>query len=292
MRRWAAGQGAQARVEAYTPDRRRRSDVAVTLPDGRRVAIEVQLGAVSDAEWLARHQDYARTGITDVWLWHTATWVPRVMFDVGQPGWILDLDNDRLGLLHAQPRPASGVPEPGLPGCGEVHWPPCPGDQLSTLWMPLGSAQQLTPEGINLSPEAAAQIARQAAAARSTAERAARQAATGTQQDPSSGRPAATPAKPAAGPPTGRGVQIHQAYRYDARPPWTDPDTWWYLCDECGNSRITDAELKASPIIHIVATLERLTSTGKPLINYVQHGGATSSVAEERPADPWAQQGA
>jgi Competence protein CoiA-like family len=113
MRRWAASQGATAKVEAYTPDRRRRSDVAIILPEGGQVAIEVQLGAVSDAEWLARHQDYARAGIANVWLWHAATWIPRVMFDVGRPGWILDLDNDRLGLLHAQPHPAPGASPQG-----------------------------------------------------------------------------------------------------------------------------------------------------------------------------------
>ena len=260
------------------------------MPDGSRVAIEVQLGAVSDAEWLARHQDYAQAGIADVWLWHKATWIPRVIFDTGQPGWILDLDNDQLGLVHAQPGPVSGGPEPGPQGCGEVHWPPCPGDKHDTLWMPLGSVP-LTPEGISPSPEAAAEMARRAAATTAAAKRAKRPARTGTRQNQNSGRPPVKPGKPVAGRPTGRRVQIHQAYRYDARSPWTDPDTWWYLCDECGNSRITGAELKASPIIHVVPTLERLTGTGRPLVSYVQHGGAASSRAEG-PADPRAESGA
>jgi hypothetical protein len=53
------------------------------------------------------------------------------------------------------------------------------------------------------------------------------------------------------------------AFRFDAFPPWTDPDTWWYHCDVCGG-RLTGAEIKASPIIHIVSTLGGLTSTGQP----------------------------
>jgi hypothetical protein len=263
MRRWAAGQGAAARIEAYTPDRRRRSDVAITLSDGRQVAIEVQLGAVNDAEWLARHQDYARAGIVDVWLWHEASWVPRVMFDVGQPGWILDLVEDRLGLLYAQPGSVSDELHPGSLGCREVHWPPCPGDQTDTLWMPLGSAQ-LSHDGIRPSPEGSAEVARRAIAARATADRA-KQAQADARPDRNSGRPRTTAGIPVERR-TPRRTKIHQALRYDARPPWTDPDTWWYLCDACGRTRITGAELKADPIIHIVPTLEGLTSTGRPRV--------------------------
>jgi competence CoiA-like predicted nuclease len=57
-------------VEAWTADGRRRSDVEVTMPGGGRLAIELQFSHVTDAEWVARHEDYARDGITDVWLWH------------------------------------------------------------------------------------------------------------------------------------------------------------------------------------------------------------------------------
>jgi hypothetical protein len=51
----------------------------------------------------------------------------------------------------------------------------------------------------------------------------------------------------------------HEAFRYDAFPPWTNPDTWWY---RCGDDQITGARLKASPVIHVIATYER-TSTGR-----------------------------
>jgi hypothetical protein len=152
LRRWAQSQGADARVEAWTADGRRRSDVAVTLPGGGRIALEVQLGEITDAEWLARHDDYVRTGITDVWLWHPGTWVPRVMFDHGQPGWTLDIAAGKIGLIYHQAAQAP-VGMPGeAPPCRSVHWPPCPADPLDTLWMPLASAQ-LTPAGVKPSAD-------------------------------------------------------------------------------------------------------------------------------------------
>jgi hypothetical protein len=135
LRRWAQAQGAIAQVEAWTDDGRRRSDVAITFPGGDRVALEVQLGDITDAEWLARHDDYFQAGITDVWFWHPSTWVPRVIFACGQPGWILDLAAGQIGLIYAQTvQPPVGTPrEP--PPCRAVHWPPCPSDPVDTLWM-------------------------------------------------------------------------------------------------------------------------------------------------------------
>ena len=55
-------------------------------------------------------------------------------------------------------------------------------------------------------------------------------------------------------------LREHEAFRYDAFPPWTDPDTWWYRCDGCGDDRITGAKLKASPVIHVVATYGRISN--------------------------------
>jgi Competence protein CoiA-like family len=283
MRRWALARGAAARVEAYTADRRRRSDVAVTLQAGQRVAIEVQLGAISDADWLARHHDYAMAGITDVWLGHSSTWVPRVAFVAGQPGWILDLDHDRLGLLYARPATPAGLRQPDGPGCGQVHWPPCCGDPLGTQWMPLETAQ-LTPDGIQPSAHAAADLARQATAIRAITDQAARAAA---EKAPPQSRTAMARDREPAGPPPAPGPaelelsagqlrQPHRAIRYDARPPGSDPDTWWYRCDQCGRSGITGAELDAGPIIHMVPTLESRTH-GLPLVRDVPHGGASSA---------------
>ena len=67
LRGWATDQGFTARVEAWTADGRRRSDVEVILPGGVRVAIEPQCSEITDAEWLDRHEEYVRAGITDVW---------------------------------------------------------------------------------------------------------------------------------------------------------------------------------------------------------------------------------
>lgn len=103
IRRWAAAQGYAARVEAWTADGRRRSDVEVIAPGGGRLAIELQRGEISDAEWIGRHEDYARAGITDQWLWHPGTRVPQVVFRHCQPGWRFDLG---AGDDRADPRPA------------------------------------------------------------------------------------------------------------------------------------------------------------------------------------------
>ncbi len=86
LRRWAAKQGFAARVEAWAADGRRRSDVEVIMPGGVRVAIELQCSKITDAEWIARHEDYVRAGITDVWLWHRRIEVPRVVFQYDQLG--------------------------------------------------------------------------------------------------------------------------------------------------------------------------------------------------------------
>jgi hypothetical protein len=51
-------------------------------------------------------------------------------------------------------------------------------------------------------------------------------------------------------------------------------DTWWYRCDTCGD-RITGAELKGSPIVHIAGTT-KASSTGQLEVIYTQYGGGMS----------------
>ena len=164
VREWAETQGFTAQVEARTPDGRRRSDVEVIMPDGHRLAVELQRAEISDAEWIARHEDYVRAGITDQWFWHPATRVPRVVFRHRQPGWHFDLDAGMIGLIHAQPGPAAAVTSRQSARCHAVHWPPCPSDQLATKWMPLASAR-LTPDGIEPSTQMTAELDRLAAVA-------------------------------------------------------------------------------------------------------------------------------
>jgi Competence protein CoiA-like family len=162
LRGWAANQGFTAWVEAWTSDGRRRSDVDVLIPGGRRLAIELQRGEMSDAEWIARHQDYAQAGITDLWLWHPDTRVPLVVFRHGQPGWRFDLEARKTGQIYARPGRAAARTLPQQAPCQAVHWPPCPADELAVAWMPLGSVR-LTPLGIEPSPETVGELEQLAA---------------------------------------------------------------------------------------------------------------------------------
>lgn len=110
--RWACAAGATARIEAWTADRRRRTDVSVTLASGARLAIEVQYGRITDAEVLARRDDYARAGISVIWVWRQETGIPHVLYQLGELGWVLDLAADRMGLAcgTAHSRPAGTIP--------------------------------------------------------------------------------------------------------------------------------------------------------------------------------------
>lgn len=48
------------------------ADVMLHLPNGRRVAFEIQYASLSVEEWRSRHESYVRQGIIDIWLWgHT-----------------------------------------------------------------------------------------------------------------------------------------------------------------------------------------------------------------------------
>lgn len=95
---WARRQSevGEAWVEVWTPDRQRRSDVSLTLTNGRRIAIEVQRAPLTDFQWLQRHHDYRANGIADVWLWHPAIGVPTVALAAGLMGWLLDATPWRL----------------------------------------------------------------------------------------------------------------------------------------------------------------------------------------------------
>jgi hypothetical protein len=280
LQQWAAAQGAVTRTEALIPDRRRRSDVAITLAGGAQVALEMQLGPLSDGAWLARHYDYKQAGITDVWLWHHATWIPRVMFDQGQPGWTLDPTSARLGLVHASPGPATARRNQDR-GCTATHWPPCPDDRIATAWMPLAAAQ-LTPRGIQPPAQILAQIARQSTVGNS------RLAPPGRSRTPAGPTPPPSPGQPQKHDPASRqpasgqtspGSRAHHAFKYESRPPWTDPGTWRHYCDTC-NRTLTLAELKASPIIHIVAAAVTDATTGRPLVTYHRYGGGKCKTGE------------
>jgi hypothetical protein len=249
------------------------------------VAIEVQLGEISDTQWLARHRDYAQAGIADVWLWHQTIWVPRVLFAHHQPGWLLDLNAGQIGLIHAQPARATTYTEHESPECGQTHWPPCPQDRLGVRWMPLVSAQ-LTHQGIQPSPQAAAGLANRAAKPRKHAAASAKQAArprTSVRDNQVTASMPATGRTPDERSQPGQTRQAHRAFRYDAFPPWADPDAWWFYCDTCARS-FTGTEIKANPNIHAVPSAGPLTSTGQQLISYTQYGSTPPQPISQNPA--------
>ncbi len=130
---WAARQPgvADVAVERCTPDRTRRSDVRVLFHDGRQVALEVQATPLTDREWSARHADYQRQGITDVWLWRPGTQPHWVVVGHGQLLWELDPGKAHMYLLlgAAHHRPARWRTTEDLHLYAQ-HVPPCVGDTL------------------------------------------------------------------------------------------------------------------------------------------------------------------
>ena len=277
IREWAEAQGFTARVEARTAAGRRRSDVEIILPGGHRLAIELQRGELSDAEWIARHEDYARAGITDLWLYHPDTRVPRVVFRHRQPGWRFDLKTGTIGLIHAQPSPADAWASPHPTQCRAVHWPPCPADQLATKWMPLASAQ-LGHGGIRPSAKTTAELDRLAAAteqelAAAEQGRAAAGACTRDERNHAVVLPS-TAGKVDAPSGGGQFPETHEAFRWDAFPPEADPDTWCFGCNICG-LELTGAMLRVSRVVHVIRTMER-TRAGRPREIVLRYGGARS----------------
>lgn len=160
LARWATAQGAAAQVEARTADGRRRSDVSVILPGGRMLAVEVQHSPVTDAEVLARREDYLHLGITVVWVWHGSP--PHVLYRFGEPGWVYDLALDQIGLMCGKPHPARRGEDRDRGRTLSPHWPPCPGDATTTRWMPLADVR-LTGDGLQASEQVLARLAREAA---------------------------------------------------------------------------------------------------------------------------------
>jgi hypothetical protein len=74
---------ADIQVEGATDTQRSRvADVLVTLPDGQRVAFEVQYAPLTVKDWRERHASYVSQGITDIWLWgHTRLHRSRSSYD-------------------------------------------------------------------------------------------------------------------------------------------------------------------------------------------------------------------
>ena len=242
-------------MEAWTADGRRRSDVAVTFPGGARLAIEVQLGKITDSELLARREDYTRAGIALAWVWHQDMPIPRVLFRFGEPGWVFDPATDRMGLACGRAHPACS--SGGTTARDRSpHWPPCPGDDIEVRWMPLAGVR-LTEAGFLPSPEVAARLLEEAAEAAQRAQ--AEQAAASRSPPPqSSGQP--------PGPVTFRPPA------HTRRHPGSRPSRTWHCAStraRPGHTRsvastgardasyLTGAQLQSSPVAHQIPGPDR-----------------------------------
>lgn len=246
--RWARESArANARVEAWTADGRRRSDVAVTFPSGGRMAIEVQLAAMTDTELLARRDDYARTGTVLVWVWQSEKRIPHVLFRFLEPGWVLDPATDRIGLACG--RGHAGQTADGA-AAWSPHWPPCPGDDLDVRWMPLADAS-LTESGFLPSPDVTALLQREAAEAKRRA--ASRDSARLGGPAAGAGNSSAAPMLPSRT--SGQPSRLHPALRIDALPPWSHPLTRLYWCPKC--DFLTGAQLQSSTFPHEIPGPDR-----------------------------------
>lgn len=104
-------------VEAAIDTQRTRvADVLSKLPDGTRVAFEIQYASISDQEWRERHASYADQGILDIWLWgHTRLGRARrsapttfklsqaqlAALDAGQPVLFLNPETKEVAIAYS-----------------------------------------------------------------------------------------------------------------------------------------------------------------------------------------------
>jgi hypothetical protein len=183
---------ADVAVECWTPDRARRSDVRVYFGDGGQIALEAQATVLTDREWLARHADYHRQNITDVWLWHPGIRPHWVAVHHGQSMWELDPVQEvaylLLGAAHDRPARWWATLNQHL---YVQHEPPCVGDTLLRRELPL-STIALTANGLVLPDSVHREISEARTSAREAAERA-RPARTARQQPRPRPGPSAKP---------------------------------------------------------------------------------------------------
>ncbi|MGW6875863.1 competence protein CoiA family protein [Streptomyces xanthophaeus] len=130
----------RVRLEQWTEDHDRRADVEVLLRDGTKIALEAQRKLMTDDGWRARHRDYARQGVVDVWFWRPRVHFPHVVLDEGLPVWFYSVSKREaatsLGRPHSRAHQwwqASDLSVFGL------HHPPCALDELERVTMPLAA---------------------------------------------------------------------------------------------------------------------------------------------------------
>ncbi len=95
---WAAGWSADEEVIVRTGPAHRRADVLAELTG--EIALEAQHSRLDVDQWAARHSDYCRAGVVDLWFYapHNA---PHLDTDpaVGERVFLLDLETEEVGVL-------------------------------------------------------------------------------------------------------------------------------------------------------------------------------------------------
>ncbi len=146
---WARSRPAVARVrlEQWTEDQDRRADVEVLLQDGTKIALEAQRKLMTDEGWRARHRDYERQGVVDIWFWRSQVHFPHVELDEGLPVWFYSVSKREAATSLGRPhtRGHQWWKRADLSAFG-LHHPPCALDELERVTMPL-SELGLGPSG-------------------------------------------------------------------------------------------------------------------------------------------------
>lgn len=106
LRAWAASAlaerfpGLEARVEGRIPETRQVADVLVTLPNGDRLALEVQCSPLAPEVWKERSDKYASAGVDDLWFFAGEHYPVQL----GEGGRVRALDELRLSILRRRGR--------------------------------------------------------------------------------------------------------------------------------------------------------------------------------------------
>ena len=108
------------------------------VKDGTKVALEAQRKLLTDDGWRARHRDYARQGVVDVWFWQPRVHFPHVVLDEGLPVWFYSVSKREAGTALGRPHPRVHhwwrAPDLAVYG---LHHPSCALDELERVTMPL-----------------------------------------------------------------------------------------------------------------------------------------------------------
>ncbi|HEX8095516.1 hypothetical protein [Jatrophihabitans sp.] len=246
---WAIGlpNVASAVPERWTPDGKRRADVSVLLDDGSRLALEVQSRIITDRDWVTRHADYATNSIQDVWFMRSGAKTPYVLHERGVQSFTVH-DDTVIAVQLGKAHPRAGNWWEGDLDTLALHYPPCAGEPIEYLRLPLDTLG-LDRNGLVIAKAVATRVEADLAELRRDAETAKREAEYQAQRWARSHQQRATPIPPAPPEPTepqrriaelrtstqarrpsiGLGGRAHNPSRTSpppAKPPWVPVPAW------------------------------------------------------------------